>query len=461
MTLDRKNIFGHFALLFLLLGVLGLALSCATTSAREDGTEGSGAALSDSAGANEVAFQDSDIIPIMRSPMMGAMSAKVTIVAFSDFQCPYCRKAAGTLAQIFKTFPEDTKIVFKQFPLSFHPQAEAGARASIAAGKQGKFWEMHDWLFENQDNFRAHADDFEAWTAGYAKMLSLDVERFQRDFHAAETTQIIERDAALAEKLNVSGTPAFFINGERLTGAQPFEVFATLVEAKRAQADALIAGGDTPPNLYATLVAKNYQQNPRLVQGPAMKDEPADNPAEGEVVHFDTSELSVHPGQVRGPMDAKVTIFAFEDFQCPYCARADVNLKEALAQVDDSVRVVFKHMPLAFHPQALPAAKAAVAAREQGKFWQMHDLLFARQADLETEGIYLELAESLGLDLKKFKADMADKTFEAQIAADFAQAQALGFRGTPTFVINGVAVVGAQPSESFVRVIREALSQKQ
>src|SRR5690554_3242522 len=260
MTLDRKNIFGHFALLFLLLGVLGLALSCATTSAREGGTEGSGAALSDSAGANEVAFQDSDIIPIMRSPMMGPMSAKVTIVTFSDFQCPYCRRGAGTLSQIYKTFPEDTKIVFKQLPLSFHPQAEDAARASIAASRQGRFWEMHDWLFENQDAFREHDDDFKDWVAKYAGMLKLDVEKFLKDFDAQETTQIIERDLKLAAELKVEGTPAFFVNGERMNGALPFDEFAQVVEARRAQAEEKIGDGDVPPNLYASLVAENYKR---------------------------------------------------------------------------------------------------------------------------------------------------------------------------------------------------------
>lgn len=458
MTLNRKNILGRFALLLLLVGTTALALSCASPSTAEDG---SGKALSQPVQEGQIAFQDSDIIPIGRTPAMGAISAKVTIVTFSDFQCPYCSKGAGTLAQVIKTFPEDTKIVFKQFPLPFHPQAEAAARASIAAGNQGKFWEMHDWLFENQSAFRAHADDFEGWVAEYAGMLNIDVEKFRHDFNSRETAQIIERDKALADKLNVTGTPAFFINGERIDGAQPFEVFAKVVQAQRARADALIAGGDTPPDLYRTLVAENYEPRMRMVKGPAMKDAPADSPAEDEVMRFDTSDLTVHPGQVRGPMDAKVTIFAFEDFQCPYCARGDVNLKAALAQVDDSVRVVFKHLPLPMHAHALPAAKAAIAAREQGKFWEMHDLLFARQADLKQERIFEEFARSLGLDMKKFKADMADKNFEAEIALDIAQAHELGFRGTPTFLINGVAVVGAQSAESFVRVIREALSQKQ
>lgn len=91
----------------------------------------------------------------------------------------------------------------------------------------------------------------------------------------------------------------------------------------------------------------------------------------------------------------------------------------------------------------------------------MYDLFFERQADLGELGIFEELAKSLSLNMKKFKADMAGDKYDAEIKADTAQAQALGFQGTPTFIIDGTAVVGAQPAESFVRVIREALAEKQ
>lgn len=463
MTSNRRNILGQFGPLALLLCVVFLAAGCASTPSSEDEVaEESAGALTKSVGGNpEIAFQDSDIIPITRSPVVGGMSAKVTIVAFSDFQCPDCERSARTLSQVFKAFSEDTKVVFKQLPLSFHPQAEAAARASIAASRQGQFWEMHDWLFENQDDFREHADDFEEWAAGYAATLKLDVEKFHADFNAAETTEILQRDAALAAKLNVKETPVVFVNGERLEGMQPFDDFAKVVEAQRAQADAMIEGDNVPPNLYATLVAKNYKKKLAMVPGPAMKDGDDDDAPVEEVMRLDTRDLSVHAGQVRGPKDAKVTIFAFEDFECPVCVTANANLKEALTEVDDSVRVVFKHLPLEFHQQALPAAKAAIAAREQGKFWEMHDLIFERQAELKKDGIYAELAKSLGLNMKTFKADMAEEKYEAQIAADKAEGEALGVRGMPVFLINGTAVVGAKPTERFVHVIREALSQKQ
>lgn len=464
MSSNRRSLWGLLGPLSLVLCLVFAATACSTTSsaegaAGEDSTAGS---LTQEAGTTTtVAFEDSKIVPVTRSPTLGGLSSKVTIVVFSDFQCPYCSRGADTVKRVFEAYPEDVKVVFKQLPLPMHPQAQLAARASVAASNQGKFWEMHDLLFANQQAFRGHANDFEDWVAGFATKLGLNEKEFRNDYHAPATTQIIERDMALSQELGVRGTPHFFVNGKRVRGAKPFAEFAKIVEAQRAQADAVIDGGETPPDLYATLVAKNREQELSQVPSPAIKQPKAAGAPAEKVVRVDTSALTIQPGQVRGPKDAKVTIFAFEDFQCPFCAKADVNLKAALTQVDDSVRVVFKHLPLAFHKHARPAARAAIAAREQGKFWQMHDLLFARQGDLANDGIYVELAESLDLDVKKFKADMADDKYDTQIANDMAQAQELGFRGTPTFVIDGTVVVGAQPAAKFENVIREALSQKQ
>lgn len=408
-------------------------------------------------------LEDSDIIPIIGSPTLGPVSAPVTIVAFSDLQCPYCQRGAITMAELLNKYPQEVKVVFKHYPLSFHAQAGPGALAAVAAGNQGKFWQMHDWLFANQRQMSQHSDDFEDWAAQYAAKLELDVAQFRADYNAGQTAALVEHDMALGAKLGVRGTPAFFVNGERVVGAQPLEVFVKLIESQLARADVLRTSGEAnDTNLYAKLVAENYEpeQKARL---PSFKDAP-DKGDEQPEPQVDTSALTINPTQVQGPGDAKVTIFVFADFQCPFCQRGDKNLRAALDQVDEPVRVVYKHLPLPFHRAAGPAALASMAAGAQGKFWQMHDLLFERQKQLPNDddlSFYTELAGELQLDTEKFEQDMHREDFIAEINQDIRQAEVVGARGTPNYLINGIRVTGAQPTEVFVDTIREALQQKQ
>lgn len=149
------------------------------------------------------------------APVRGAPMAPVTIVAFSDFQCPYCAAAHPELDRLVREFEGQVKLVFKHFPLGSHPRAVAAARAAEAARNQGKFWEMHDALFENQ---RALEDaDLER----YAGMIGLDVERFKADMAGTEVQERVEEDRALGERLGVEGTPTVFVNGRLLR--EPFK----------------------------------------------------------------------------------------------------------------------------------------------------------------------------------------------------------------------------------------------
>jgi protein-disulfide isomerase len=148
----------------------------------------------------------------------------VTIVEFSDFQCPFCSRVTPTLDRIKKEYPDDVRIVFKHLPLSIHPKAPAAHAAAEAAGRQGKFWEMHDKIFANQRNMSEEA------YVGYAEELGLDVEQFKKDVASEEVKGKVRGDASQAAKLGVSGTPAFFVNGYYLSGAQPFEAFKAKID---------------------------------------------------------------------------------------------------------------------------------------------------------------------------------------------------------------------------------------
>jgi len=160
------------------------------------------------------------------SPEKGPESAKVTLVEFSDFQCPFCSRVTPTIAEIEETYGDDVRVVFKHLPLSMHPKAPAAHAAAEAAHRQGKFWEMHDLIFANQQQMGP--DKYLEWAAD----IGLDVDRFKRDIVSAEVKRKVDADAAEAASLGVTGTPGFFINGRFLRGARPFASFKQVIDAE-------------------------------------------------------------------------------------------------------------------------------------------------------------------------------------------------------------------------------------
>ncbi|MDJ0847484.1 MAG: thioredoxin domain-containing protein [Myxococcota bacterium] len=163
-------------------------------------------------------------INVKGSPIKGSADAKIKVVEFSDFQCPFCARVGPTLEKIAKEYPDDVQIAFKHLPLSIHPKAPAAHAAAEAAHKQGRFWEMHDKIFANQRSMSPAAYE------QYAKEIGLDVGRFKKDVASTDVKKRVDGDAAEAARLGVTGTPAFFINGRYLSGAQPFESFKRIID---------------------------------------------------------------------------------------------------------------------------------------------------------------------------------------------------------------------------------------
>jgi len=170
-------------------------------------------------------------------------------------------------------------------------------------------------------------------------------------------------------------------------------------------------------------------------------------------------EVETDGSPVLGPASATVEIVEFSDFQCPFCSRVTPTLKQVQEEYGDRVRIVFKHLPLGIHPKAPDAHAAAEAAHRQGKFWEMHDKIFANQREMAPEK-YVEYATELGLDLERFKRDVADPEVMRRIEADAQEAARLNVRGTPGFFINGRFLSGAQPLAAFKQRIDEALAAK-
>ncbi|HEX9574508.1 MAG TPA: thioredoxin domain-containing protein [Myxococcales bacterium] len=381
-------------------------------------------------------------VPVGPAPVKGDPEAKVIIVEFSDFECPFCGRAIEVVKQVESRYGKDVRLAFKHNPLPMHPDAPYAARAAIAAGKQGKFWQMHDKLFEanvarTPNGLKPDRID------QMARDLGLDLDRFHRDAESQEAKDQVEADQAQARALGATGTPYFYVNGQRIAGAQPFEQFKVVVDAALKRADAALAKGVPRKDLYETLV-KDGQAGP-----PAPPPQP---PPAAQAHNVDLGTNSPWTGAKH----AKVTIVEFSDFQCPFCQRAEPTLQKILETYKGDVKLVWRNEPLSFHPNALPAAKAAMAAHKQGKFWQMHALMFQHQNEL-SEAKYEEWAKQIGVDLSRWRKDKELQEIASAIDADSRYANQVGADGTPAFFINGRLISGAMPFETFKPVIDEQI----
>lgn len=164
-----------------------------------------------------------------KSPSKGRKNAPLQLVIFSDFQCPFCKRLEPTLAQVAKEYGRKIRMIWKNYPLPFHNNAEPAAEAAMAAHAQGKFWQMHDILFAN--NLALDRQNLE----NYARDLGLDMTKFRSDLDAQQYRDVIKSDIQEAQAVGVSGTPTVFINGRKILGAHPFETFKKIADEELAK----------------------------------------------------------------------------------------------------------------------------------------------------------------------------------------------------------------------------------
>lgn len=168
-------------------------------------------------------LEDRAEVKIGESPVKGDKKAEYTIIGFSDFQCPFCKRGDDTIKEVLKKYDKKVKYVFKHLPLGFHPQAAPASKAAYAAGKQGKFFEYHDKLFENQAKLG------EELYVQIAKDLNLDIDRFNKDRVSEGAEKQIQEDTKQAQEIGVQGTPGFILNGVKILGAYPLEHFEKVI----------------------------------------------------------------------------------------------------------------------------------------------------------------------------------------------------------------------------------------
>ncbi|MFO0666822.1 MAG: thioredoxin domain-containing protein [Polyangiaceae bacterium] len=397
------------------------------------------------------AWSDSESpVPVdSKDPMWGNRGAPVTIVLFSDFQCPFCSRVEATLDQVRTTYgPDKVRIIWKNEPLPFHnnakPAAEAAQGVMEMKGSEA-FWKFHDRAFKNQQGL--NEDNYVAWAkeAGVT-----DSAKFKAGLSSHKWADKVEKDHNQAKAAGVNGTPASFINGVLLSGAQPFDKFKATIDQELEKANAKLKSGTPKDKIYVAMSTENKKNAPAKGKGEDEEEE-----EDTKTVH----KVPVGSSPVLGNANAQVTIAVFSDFQCPYCKKVEPTFKEIREKYGDKVRFVWKNEPLPFHPRATPAANLAMEARAQkGEkgFWEAHDALFESQPKLEDQDLE-EVAKKLGLNVDKVKAAIKDNKYEKEIDADVELGEDVQANGTPHMFVNGRRLVGAQPFDKFKTIIDEEI----
>ncbi len=162
------------------------------------------------------------------NPTIGPEDAPITIIEFSEYQCPYCEQNVEPMKQILEKYPDDIRFIFRDFPLDFHANARPAAYSAEAAGKQGKYFEYHDLLFEMQEDW-SELNDATSKFIEYAKILELDIDKFKKDINSKGIKDNVDEDLKYGQSLGITGTPTIYINNNQLVGVQTFEALEEAV----------------------------------------------------------------------------------------------------------------------------------------------------------------------------------------------------------------------------------------
>ena len=364
-------------------------------------------------------------VPVGRAPVRGPADAPVTLVVFSDFECPYCARGVTILEAVRARYGQQLRIAFRHLPLGYHRLARGAHRAAEEARAQGgddAFWSMHDRIFAVRD---LSPDRLEA----HARAMGLDLDEFRAAIRDRRHDPAIDADRALGERLGVRGTPGFFLNGRSIRGAKPPEDFAVLIDALLIEAQARLAAGTPASGLYDALTA----------DGVTAVEPPSAAPSRVE-----PPPVPVHAPR-RGASSPELVVQIFSDFECPYCERL-VPLLRRIESDFPEVQIVWRHFPLSQHPGGRLASEVGAAVRADAgdaAFWRFHDALFAAGRPLDRAKI-LQVAGAIeGVDGAAVERAVRANAHTLEIAGDLEAGRRAGVRSTPTLLVGGRVVRGA------------------
>jgi len=377
---------------------------------------------------------------------IGDPNAPVTIVEYTDYQCPFCQR------HVLQTMPDITselidtgrvQYIIKDFPLdSIHPEARVAAAAARCATDQDGYFPMHDAIFAEQSTWSgATPAGATAVMVGFAEEIGLDAAVFADCLESGKYDDLVQQNLEEGAGFGVTGTPAFFIDGYPVSGAQPIDLFLYAVD--------LAEKGE----LASAYKQEEPQQQAPQQERPQPPTEPVDIPI--------GSSFAV------GDPNAPITIIEYTDFQCPFCVR---HQQQTFPQIDANfiqngdVYYVYKDFPLtSIHPQAVKASEAARCAGDQDAYSEMHSFLFANQQNWsgrgDVEDVFTGYADELGLDTAVFNQCLTSGEHEVEVMQNLEEGYNLGVGGTPAFFINGNFLSGAQPYSVFEQAILSMLAE--
>lgn len=367
------------------------------------------------------------------APFRGPANAEVTVVMFSDFECPFCLQGHETLEELRRLYPNQVRTVYKAFPLGNHPSALLAAMAARTAQAHGRFWDFHDLLFSQRG---LDPDTI----FGYAKQVGLDLKVLDKELTELTWAPEVRRDIRQARQLGVHSTPTFFVNGVHVSGAKPIADFTTLVDAELRRTKQWKDAGVPAKDIYEKAIADGYR---KVVYQQRRGIDP-----DGVFV------VPLGDSPSKGPADAPLTVVIFGDFECPFCTRGNETLQRLEKAYAGKIRFVYKHSPLPMHSHAFVAARASMIAHLQGKFWPYHDKLYELGPKFDLDDL-TRIATEVGLDRKKFTTALNGNELDPAIEADLGLAMALGVSGTPAYFVNGRPVEGAVPELEFRMMFAE------
>jgi len=344
----------------------------------------------------------------------GPEDALVTVVMFSDFQCPFCARAAQTLKAVLAENP-DVRAVFKHFPLPFHKLAFPAALVADAARRRGQFWAFYDAAFSTPGAF-GEEQLFQA-----AQAAGLGRKEVEAALGSPDGTVAVQRDMREGALHGVRGTPVFFINGQPLQGAQPKSAIDKAIGAARQEAKALVAKGTPREKIYETVWALGR----------------ARDPVEADLDDAeDMGSLDAVPAAGAEATKARVTLTLLIDIKCPHCKHIWPAVQRVARRHASDARVVLAFVGTNGRSAITTAHSAVVAAGLQGRLLEMTGALYAVDGEVTTKSVRAA-ARKLKLDGKRLERDMQGMPVRSALEAGAALAQRLQVDETPTLFFNG------------------------
>jgi protein-disulfide isomerase len=374
-------------------------------------------------------------VPVGTSPQRGKLTALVTIVEFSEFDCPTCKRQAQALERIRGAFADRVRLVWKDAPTASHARASSVAyfaRAARAQKGDAGFWDMHDRIFAASG---IDDNDLEM----IARMAGLDAKAAMAAMKNQTAKKDLEVDRELGEDVEVSATPQIFVNGRRLIGEQPYERLAAVVEEEVKKAESLLRSGIEPLALYDWFIKEGRPQEPRRANVPVPSNAP-------------------YRGAVEGPL----VIQAFAEAPCPACRRAEPIVEEAMKAFPGQVKLVWRDLPTAARaaesPLAAEAAREAYAQKGNEGFWKMQARFGVSVTALTRDELEV-CAKDVGLDLDRFRKALDNHTHKPTIDSEIKAANDFQITITPTYVVGQYVIGGVPGLARFLRYAARALAE--